>query len=39
LGALTDSIPEAEPLGARLEAGAPLFDDWIACAAPFPLKN
>lgn len=32
-------MPEAEPLGARFKAGAPLFDDWIACAAAFPLKK
>ena len=39
LGALTDKIPEAEQLGPRFKAGSPLFDDWIACAAAYPLKN
>lgn len=39
LGALTDKIPEAEQLGSRFKAGSPLFDDWIACAAAYPLKG
>ncbi|AWM78611.1 hypothetical protein [Phenylobacterium parvum] len=39
MGAMTDKIPEAEQLGPRFKAGSPLFDDWIACAAAYPLKK
>lgn len=39
MGALRDKIPEAEQLGPRFKAGSPLFDEWIACAAAYPLKN